>query len=74
MTINFEADSYSLSEGNTEDLCLILTGSTEVDVLVNLHVGEEGTASMLNFCSVIHYLKLCTFYQVRMTTELRLPS
>lgn len=49
MTINFEADSYSLSEGNIEDLCLIMTGSTEVDVLVNIHVGEEGTASMLNF-------------------------
>ena len=44
MTVNFEADNYSVDEGSAEEICLILNGSTEVSVVVNL-VGEEGTAS-----------------------------
>ena len=46
VTIGFEADNYSVVEGSTVDACLILNGSTEVNVVVNLLVGEGGTASM----------------------------
>lgn len=47
MTVDFEAASYSVSEGGAIDVCLILTGNTEINVVVTLQV-EDGTASMCN--------------------------
>ena len=72
MTVNFEADNYSVAEGSAEEICLILNGSTEVSVVVNL-VGEEGTASTFESFkwSIPNY---CCFVQVGVTTLLTLPS
>ena len=44
LIIRFEQNTYAVSEGNTVEVCLILSGSTEVNVSVNISI-EEGTAS-----------------------------
>ena len=61
MTVNFEADNYSVAEGSAQEICLILNGSTEVSVVVNL-VGEEGTASMFESFkwSIPNYYYFCS--------------
>ena len=45
MTINFEAATYSASEGEVVDACLILIGNTDIDVSATVQV-VPGTASM----------------------------
>ena len=74
LTIRFEQNTYFVSEGNTVEVCLILSGSTEVNVSVNINI-EEGTASayfkaLQNF--VLHLY--IVFVQVRVITLLRYPS
>ena len=44
--VDFETYNSSVLEGNSVDICLILSGATEVNVSVNLIVQEE-TAGML---------------------------
>ena len=51
VTIEFEDDGASVSEGSTVDVCLILIGNIEVNVPVNLTFEEE-TASMCNTLQV----------------------
>ena len=46
VTIAFEEMSYSVLEGREIDVCLILTGTTDIDVSANLQVGDITTASM----------------------------
>lgn len=45
MTITFEENSYSVSEGGTTDVCLLLNGNTDIDISVNLQIGAS-TAGM----------------------------
>ena len=45
MTIDFEETTYSASEGEVRDVCLILTGQTDIDVSAAIQV-TPGTASM----------------------------
>lgn len=45
VTITFEESSYSVVEGSTTDVCLLLNGNTDIDISVTLQV-EETTASM----------------------------
>lgn len=43
MNVLPEMQNYSISEGNETDICFLLLGETEVDVLVDLFI--EGTAN-----------------------------
>lgn len=45
VTITFEESSYSVTEGGTTDVCLLLNGNTDIDISVNLQIGAS-TASM----------------------------
>ena len=49
MTINFEETTYSASEGEVRDVCLILTGQTDIDVSAAIQV-TPGTASTSELC------------------------
>ena len=44
MVISFEESSYSVFEGDRVDVCLLLVGETDIEILVDLNI-EDGTTN-----------------------------